>query len=309
MLSRRRFIKEAALTTGALLSSATIPLLAEEQVHKLTILHTNDVHSRLDPFPLDGGWYPGLGGIAARAQLIEKIRSVEEHVLLFDAGDIFQGTPYFNVYKGEPEIKAMSKMLYDASTMGNHDFDAGVENFAHQLQHANFPIVIANYDFSHTEMHDKYKPYTIFNKGNIKVGVFGIGIELQGLVPEKLYGNTVYLDPIIRANEVADYLKNKERCDMVICLSHLGYKYDDNKVSDVTLAKSSYYIDLIIGGHTHTFLDAPMAYKNLKNKEVLVNQVGWAGINLGRIDYTFNASKNFNVADTNTVVIRGNASV
>jgi 5'-nucleotidase len=308
MSGRRRFIRDTALSTAALLSCTIIPSFANEQTYKLTILHTNDVHSRLDPFPAEGGWYPGLGGIAARAAIIKQIRSEVDHVLLFDAGDIFQGTPYFNVYKGEPEIKAMSMMAYDAATMGNHDFDAGVENFAHQLQHANFPIVIANYDFNHTEMQDKYKPYNVFNKGGMRVGVFGIGIELQGLVPDKLYGETIYLDPIVCANQVADQLKNKERCDMVICLSHLGYKYDNGRVSDEVLAKNSYYIDLIIGGHTHTFLDAPVAYKNLINKEVLVNQVGWAGINLGRIDYTFNASKKFNVTKANTVVIRGKAS-
>ena len=174
-------------------------------------------------------------------------------MLLLDAGDIFQGTPYFNMYKGEPEIKAMSMMGYDACTMGNHDFDAGVAGFARQLPHARFPVLVANYDFTGTEMEGRTKPYTTIQKGDIRIGVFGIGIQLKGLVPEDAYGKTQYIEPIQTANSVAHHLKKNEKCDMVICLSHLGYDYDYNKVSDKVLAKESEGIDLIIGGHTHTF--------------------------------------------------------
>ena len=133
--------------------------------HRLPPEHTNDVHSRLEPFPLDGSPNAGLGGVAARATIIKQIRNEEKNVLLLDAGDIFQGTPYFNLYKGEPEIKAMSMLGYDASTMGNHDFDAGIDNFGHQLQHANFPIINCNYDFSNTSLKDKIIPYKIIQKG------------------------------------------------------------------------------------------------------------------------------------------------
>jgi 5'-nucleotidase len=303
MLNRRGFIKEAALASGALLSSAMLPVFAHEQVHKLTILHTNDVHSRLEPFPMDGGKFQGMGGVAARATIINKIRSEEENVLLLDAGDMFQGTPFFNVFKGEPEIKAMSNLGYDATTIGNHDFDAGLDNLALQLHHAKFPLVIANYDFTNTPMEGKSKPYQTFNKGPLKIGVFGIGIELRGLVLENLYGNTVYQDPVKRANEVADELKNKQRCDMVICLSHLGYSYTDNKVSDTVLAEKTENIDLIIGGHTHTFLEEPVAYKNRVNKQVFVNQVGWAGVNLGCLKYTFYGTKTNFLTKANTVVV------
>ncbi|MBK7678945.1 MAG: metallophosphatase [Chitinophagaceae bacterium] len=305
MLSRKRFIRQAALSAGAMLAGPSIVNAAEYfSPLKLTILHTNDTHSRLEPFPMDGGRNQGLGGIAARAQLITEIRQQEEQVLLFDAGDIFQGTPYFNLYKGEPEIKAMSSMKYDATTIGNHDFDAGMENLATQLsRHANFPMLIANYDFTGTPMEYKTQPYKIFKKGKLKIGVFGVGIEGRGLIPDSLFGATKYLDPISKANEVAGKLKADEKCDMIICLSHLGYKYkESNIVSDEVLAKETENVDLIIGGHTHTFLDDPIVYKNKKGDDVIVNQVGFAGIILGRLDFEFSKfsgkklTKNHNIS-------------
>lgn len=288
MLTRKDFIYNNVMAAGTLLAGNSLlkEIAADAKSYKLTILHTNDVHSRIDPFPMDGGANQGLGGVSARAGLIGKIREQEEHVLLLDAGDIFQGTPYFNFYKGEPEIKAMSSMKYDATTIGNHDFDAGLENLATQLtNHANFPMLVANYDFSGTPMEYKHQPYKIFKKGKIKVGVFGVGIEMAGLVSENLSAGTKYLDPVIKGNEIAAKLKNEKGCDLVVCLSHLGNSYSDNKVSDKRLATESENIDLIIGGHTHTFLNAPLVYKNKKGDDVLVNQVGWGGINLGRLDF------------------------
>ena len=270
---------------------------------KLTILHTNDVHSHLDPFPMDGGKYQGQGGVAWRAALVEKIRKEEEHVLLLDAGDIFQGTPYFNLYKGEPEIKAMSMLQYDAVTMGNHDFDAGVEGFAKQLPHANFPVLTANYDFTNTPLEGKTKPYTTIKKGKLKIGIFGLGIELHGLVSEHAFGNTKYTDPIVAANTIADKLKGQEKCDMVICLSHLGYQYDSAKVSDIVLTKETQNIDLVIGGHTHTFLDKPTVMLNKAGKETVINQVGWAGVRLGRLDYVFDSKKSSKLSNAQSVII------
>jgi 5'-nucleotidase len=208
--------------------------------------------------------------------------------LLLDAGDIFQGTPYFNVFKGEPEMKAMRMMGYDAGIMGNHDFDAGLENFAVQLiSHGKFPIVMCNYGFEGTPMESLYQPYKIFKKGDLRIGVTGVGIELNGLVPEALYGKTVYRDPIIAANTQADVLKKKMKCDMVICISHLGDKYADDQVSDEVFAKSSENIDLIIGGHTHRFFEKPREYRNAAGAQVWVNQVGWGGLQLGRLDFEF----------------------
>ena len=284
MSNRRHFIKQSGL--GAI-GLSLIPQLSfgKNRYTKLTILHTNDMHSHIHPFK--SGRNKGLGGMAQRAALIKQIRKQEEHVLLLDAGDIFQGTPYFNFYGGELELKLMSEMKYDAVTLGNHDFDNGLEGLKEQLPHANFPFLIANYDFSDTILKNTFKPYKVFRKGDLKIGVFGIGIELEGLVPKKLYKNTVYKNPVSTANYYSNILKQKEKCDLVICLSHLGFKYKGEKISDIKFASQTRDIDLIIGGHTHTFLKKPVKQLNIDQKEVLINQVGWAGINIGKIDYHF----------------------
>jgi 5'-nucleotidase len=181
----------------------------------------------------------------------------------------------------------MSEMGYDCVTLGNHDFDNGIEGLIKQMPLAKFDFVNANYNFTNTALQDKVLPYKIFRKNGLKIGVFGLGIELKGLVPEKLYGNIIYNDPIPVANKVAELLKQQKRCDLVICLSHLGYKYKENKVSDEILATQTQNIDLIIGGHTHTFLPEPVVYTNVINKKVCVNQVGWAGLQVGQLNYTF----------------------
>lgn len=305
MLNRKDFLLKAAIG-GGLLMAGGFPIEAfagRRKEQKITILHTNDVHSHLEPFEDDGGKYAGQGGIAARAALVAAIRAQEEHILLLDAGDIFQGTPYFNLFKGEPEMKAMTALGYDASAMGNHDFDAGIEGFAKQLYLANFPILVANYEFTGTPLEGKTIPYTIIKKGDIKVGIFGLGIELKGLVPDDAYGKTVYLEPIQRAQSTVDILRKKHHCDMVICLSHLGYHYNFRKVSDQVLAKETSGIDLIIGGHTHTFLDHPTVMKNRKGENVLINQVGWAGLRLGRIDFVLDSKRNAIAMNAHTVVV------
>ena len=287
-MKRRDFIQKTAAGT-ALLGLANIGLSSFTTIEtkKITILHTNDVHSHIDPFPVDHPRNPNMGGAARRAAIIENIRKEEEHVLLLDAGDIFQGTPYFNYYGGELEFKLMSMMQYDLATIGNHDFDNGIEGLYAQLPHAQFEFVSANYDFKNTVLDSHVKPYKIFNKGGIKIGVFGLGIELEGLVDKKAYKETVYLNPIEVAQDIARILKHNKKCDLVICLSHLGFSYknEPNKVSDLDLAKKTKDIDLIIGGHTHTFLEKPVIQKNSEGKEVMINQVGCYGINLGRVDF------------------------
>jgi len=287
-MKRRDFIQKTA-AGSALLGLANIGLSSFTTIEtkKITILHTNDVHSHIDPFPVDHPRNPNMGGAARRAAIIENIRKEEEHVLLLDAGDIFQGTPYFNYYGGELEFKLMSMMQYDLATIGNHDFDNGIEGLYAQLPHAQFEFVSANYDFKNTVLDSHVKPYKIFNKGGIKIGVFGLGIELEGLVDKKAYKETVYLNPIEVAQDMAHILKHNKKCDLVICLSHLGFNYknEPNKISDLDLAKKTKDIDLIIGGHTHTFLDKPVIEKNSEGKEVMINQVGCYGINLGRVDF------------------------
>jgi 5'-nucleotidase len=286
---RRNFLKNGA-GAAALLALGSIPFdaFARDSTVRLTILHTNDVHSRIEPFPMDGSRNQGLGGAARRSALVKKIRQEQKNVLLLDAGDIFQGTPYFNLYGGELEMQIMSDMGYDAATMGNHDFDNGIAGFVKQLPHAKFPILVSNYNFDNTELKGKTLPYKIFEKQGLKIGVFGLGIELAGLVNKKNYLETEYLEPIAKANETASLLRNEMHCDLVICLSHLGYKYKDDKVSDQILAKSTRNIDLIIGGHTHTFMKEPENVMNLDGRVTTINQVGFAGINLGRLDYFFN---------------------
>ncbi|MFC5410083.1 bifunctional metallophosphatase/5'-nucleotidase [Larkinella bovis] len=300
--NRRQFLK--LFGTAAVIGSLAPDGWAKPKSTHLTILHTNDVHSRLEPFPMDGSRNAGRGGIARRATLIEQIRKEQPNVLLFDAGDLFQGTPYFNLYKGEPEIQAMNLMRYDASTIGNHDFDGGMDNMVVQFGKAQFPFLIANYDFKNTTMNGRTEPYRIFKKDGLKIGVFGLGIQPEGLIAKDLYLETRYLDPIETANAVAATLRNEKKCDYVICLSHLGYQYTDKTVSDRVLASKSRNVDLIIGGHTHTFLEAPVHVLNQDGLPVLINQVGFAGIYLGRIDLIFEQGKVKQTNDAKPVEVR-----
>lgn len=291
---RRKFVKQIGLGSvamGLLPSYTLLEASSDEDQTRLVILHTNDMHSHVDPFPLDDPKYPGLGGMAKRFSMIEEIRKEHKHVLLLDAGDVFQGTPYFNFFGGEPEFKLMSKMKYDAATMGNHDFDNGMEGFLSALPHASFPFVCSNYDFSETILQGKTLKNLVLERNRIKIGIFGLGVELEGLVMKKNYGKTVYLDPITVCEQQVDELRNQKECDLVICLSHLGYSYNSNRISDVKLASSTSGIDLILGGHTHTFLDEAKLVSNKENKATLINQVGWAGIKLGRIDLMIKKEK------------------
>lgn len=254
----------------------------------LTILHTNDVHSHIDAFPKNHADFPGLGGLARRAGLVQKIRKENPNTLLLDAGDIFQGTPYFNFYGGELEFKLMSMLRYDAATIGNHDFDNGIDGLLAQLPFASFDFLIANYDFTNTVLDGYTKPYKTYIKDGLKVGIYGLGINLAGLVTKKLYKETEYLDPYEVATDIEALLKETEKCDIIICLSHLGYSYEnENRPDDLKLGKRTKYTDLIIGGHTHTFLERPTVITNANGREILVNQVGCFGVNVGRVDFYF----------------------
>lgn len=295
-MKRRSFVQKGILLTGATMIAPSLMAQTsnekKKKVKQLTILHTNDTHSTIEPFPANHSKFPGKGGVVNRFNLIQKIRSEEENVLLLDAGDIFQGTPYFNMFGGVLEMKAMTKMGYDAATMGNHDFDGGMDGFLKAKEFADFPFLCSNYDFSATILKNQTQDSLIKEIGGLKVGIFGIGVELKGLVPDDKFGKTVYLDPVENANRVALELK-KKGCDLIICLSHLGYQYESDKISDLKLAAATKNIHLIIGGHTHTFLEKPTEVNNSEGQIVLVNQVGWGGIHLGRIDFDIE-KKRFN---------------
>lgn len=304
-MKRRTFLKNTAASTALMtLSGVSLSSFTTAKTTKITVLHTNDVHSHIDPFPDNHPRNPAMGGAARRATLIEKIRKEETNVLLLDAGDIFQGTPYFNYYGGELEFKLMSMMKYDLATLGNHDFDNGIDGFYAQLPHANFEFVSANYDFKNTILNEIVKPYKTFQKNGIKIGVFGLGVELAGLVDKKLYKETVYNNPIEVATDITKQLKEVEKCDLIICLSHLGfdYKNEPEKPSDLKLAAETKDIDLIIGGHTHTFLDKPLEKTNKVGKKVIVNQVGAYGINLGRIDFYISDDTKYIGQEKNIVI-------
>ena len=288
-MKRRQFIRQLG-ATGLLVGGGIRPVFAwnTSDTVSLTILHTNDWHSRIDPFPQDGGRNAGMGGATRRARKVAELRRELEHVLLLDAGDVFQGTPYFNLYGGELEFKLMTAMHYDAATIGNHDFDGGIENLARQFdEHAGFSLLNCNYRLENTPLAGKVRPHQVIRKGPLRIGLLGVGIELDGLVPSALTGDARYTDPVAAADKAALYLKEEENCDLVICLSHLGYRYREEKISDLILAAQTRHLDVILGGHTHTFLDEPTIVKNRADRGVLVHQVGWAGILLGRIDVTF----------------------
>jgi 5'-nucleotidase len=301
-MKRRDFIQHTALATIGSIGLQSFNSFTKTT--KITIMHTNDVHSHIDAFGPEDGRNANKGGVARRASLIEAIRKENPNTLLLDAGDIFQGTPYFNYYGGELEFKLMGKLKYDAATIGNHDFDNGIDGLYAQYPHKNFEFIISNYDFYKTVLDTHTKPYQIFVKDGIKIGVFGLGIELKNLVEKTLYKETKYLNPVEITQDMTRILKDEKKCDLVICLSHLGYAYknEPHKISDLTLASQTKDIDLIIGGHTHTFLDKPVIAKNSIGKNVLVNQVGCYGINLGKIDFYFDADKNKSALGTSIVV-------
>ena len=293
-MKRRNFLKHIKTST---ICGLTLPLTgltsSSNKFKKITILHTNDVHSHIDPFPENDPINPNSGGVVARSNLINFIKKGNPNTLVLDAGDVFQGTPYFNFFEGEVELKLMSKMGYNASTLGNHEFDNGIEKLAKSLKHANFYFLNSNYTFKNTALENKISKYKIFNVDGIKIGVFGLGIELNGLVEKKLYTGINYLDPVEISIDITNELKFNHNCDLIICLSHLGFSYskDKNIMCDLVLAKKTRNIDLIIGGHTHTFLEKPVQIKNLDDKNVLINQVGCFGINLGKIDFYFSDEK------------------
>jgi 5'-nucleotidase len=283
-MNRRRFLHSVAVSAAAM---ALPRVTRAESSHRIVILHTNDTHSRIDPFPMDGGRLQGLGGVARRATLIRRIRNSNPHVMLLDSGDIFQGTPYFNFFEGEVELRAMSAMRYDAATLGNHEFDNGVSGLVKVLPHANFPFISTNYSVADPALSKTVYPTLIRDFSGIKVGLFGLGIDFDRLVIDAHHVGVSYTDPILAARQAVSTLR-EAGCVLVICLSHLGYRYRDDRVSDIAIANEVDDIDIILGGHSHTFLDLPEVVTKKNGRRTFVAQAGWGGVRLGRMDVTFN---------------------
>ena len=293
-MNRRKFIYNSSLATLSVVGLNSCNLVNEDV--KLTILHTNDVHSQIEPFPLNHNKYPNRGGFARRANIFKGLMKINPNTLIFDAGDIFQGTPYFNFFKGELELNLMKKMGYNAATIGNHEFDAGLSSLKTNILNNDFQFISSNYNFDNTELEGLVNKYKVYKKQGVKIGVFGLGIELNGLVNSSLYLETKYYDPVEIAKEMTTKLKKEKKCDLIICISHLGHSYQNDKISDLKLGKLTSDIDLIIGGHTHTLLKKPKIIKNSKNEDVIINQVGSNGVYIGKIDFNFSKlnKKTFN---------------
>ena len=289
--NRRQFLK--TLAAGSIAAAIPFPVEGTSSSRNtLTILHTNDVHSHLEPFDRNHPTFPKMGGFARRASIIKKLRKQKEHVLLLDAGDIFQGTPYFNFFGGKPELELMSKMQYDAATIGNHEFDNGMQHLAEQLQYADFPFICSNYNFEGTIMEGKPLPWKIIEKGPFRIGIIGLGINPAGLVSPVNYEGMEWLNPVKIGEETASFLKNEKNCNLIIALSHLGIDSTSERPdSDQKVAAETSSIDIIIGGHSHTFLDEPQQIKNKEGKTVIINQVGWGGVILGQLDIVLNKGK------------------
>jgi len=266
------------------------PIALAAQEKSLIILHFNDTHSRIEPFPEGGGGTnAGKGGVVRHDSYINDIRSEhEKNTLLFHSGDFVQGTPYFNMFKGETEMAVANKMKIDAACLGNHEFDNGLTQLAAMLKMAKFPFVATNLDFTGTPLEGLTKKYVILKRNGLKIGIIGLTIDTKGLVAVKNCQGVKYLNPVETANQTADFLKNTEKCDLIICLSHLGYYgNDEKKDGDVKVAKNSRNIDIILGGHTHTYMAQPVRVQNLDGKEVVINQTGAYGVYIGRMDVTF----------------------
>jgi len=261
-----------------------IPFLLSAQEKSLVILHFNDTHSRIEPFPLNDTRYADKGGVVRQETYIKEVRKETKNVFVFHSGDLVQGTPYFTLFGGEVEMAVANEMKMDASCLGNHEFDNGLIFLAKMIRRAKFPFVATNLDFTGTPLEGLTKKYLILKRGGLKIGVIGLTVDLHGLVGKKSYGGVKFLDTLESANQMAAFLKNEKKCDLVVCLSHLGYFSKEEAFGDITLAKQSRNIDLILGGHSHTFLQQPDRQINLDGKEVIIQQTGFSGINVGRMD-------------------------
>lgn len=272
-----------------LLASLNLAVIAGGKV-KLVILHTNDTHSQVEPTEKSGLKTADMGGYARRMGVIEKIRTEEKNVLLLDAGDFSQGTPYFNFFNGRIEIDALNRMKYDAGTIGNHEFDNGIDTLAVILSKAQYPLLSSNYDVSNTPIKKCIQPYLILKKFGLKIGIMALNVEPKSLIIESNYRGLVYQNPIEKAKEMSTFLKKEQKCDLIICLSHLGSDSTAVDVNDFNIAHETKYIDIIIGGHSHSMLEN-VKTNNAIGKKVVIAQAGKSGLYLGRIDIELEKKK------------------
>jgi len=308
MINRRNFLR-AAIAGGAVLalpqsraqlfstslwSDLSSPLLDMSAGETLiTILHTNDTHSQIDPVLESDKQYGGKGGVARRATLVKRVRKENPNTLMIDAGDVCQGTPYFNFYKGEVEYKSMSLIGYDVGTLGNHEFDNGVDALAAAMKFANFDFVSSNYELRGTPLEPLVKRYVVRKLGGVRVGLFGLGISPDNLITPDNFKGIKYLDPVSSAREVVEILRQHERCNLVIGMSHLGYypNAKNGEIGDTQVASQVDGIDFIASGHTHTFMQNPVLTKQPSGKDTIVFQVGRSGIYVGRVDFKLRGGK------------------
>lgn len=275
------------LTILTIVLTATITAVAKGK--QLLILHTNDTHSCVIPLNpnLADTMLAGRGGFLRRAAMIDQMRKEDKELLLLDSGDFSQGSPYYTMFKGDVETELMNIMGYDAATIGNHEFDFGLDNMARLFKKVNFPIVCANYDFTGTVVEGLVKPYVVIKRKGVKIGIFGLSPKLEGLVMASTCAGVKYLDPIKTANDIADKLKNEEKCDVVICLSHLGW--DEAGLNDMEMMAKTRNIDLVLGGHSHSYFQKLNYVRNLDGKKIPNDQNGKHGIFVGKI--TLNLEK------------------
>lgn len=254
------------------------------RVKKLLILHTNDTHSCVMPLKttLADTLQAGRGGFLRRLAMLNQERRKNPDLLLFDSGDFSQGSSYYSMFKGDVEVGLMNMMRYDAATIGNHEFDFGMENMARLFRMADFPIVCANYDFTGTCVEGLVKPYVVIRRNGVKIGVFGLSPKMKGLVSDKNCVGVKYLDPVKAAQKTADLLKNKEKCDLVVCISHLGWNIGGD--DDVLMMKNTRNIDIVLGGHSHSYFKQEKWVKNLDGVSVPNDQNGKSGIFVGRLE-------------------------
>lgn len=271
-----------------LFSLCTSPVWAKKEI---VILHTNDTHSCIMPLNrnLADTMLANRGGFIRRISMLRNVRAEYRHVLLFDSGDFSQGSPYYTLFKGDVEVGLMNQMDYDAVTIGNHEFDFGLKNMARIFKEARFPIVCANYDFTGTPVEGLVKPWIILHRDGLKIGVFGLSPELKGLVDDRNCVGVRYLDPVQTALRVATFLKKEKKCDLVICLSHLGWNIDGT--DDTEMIQGSRDIDLVLGGHSHTYFKQLRYRKNLDGIAVPVDQNGKNAIYVGKMILDFTQSK------------------